>query len=127
MPLSLNARQVSLDFAERLLLRRDLFLLFQVGLVRRHQILELRDAPLVPAQQCTGDRARSSPGVMFRQGLLEFRQGQIILRVLDRLLKGAQIRRLKIDQILFGLLQAVLRLGDRLIGRGDSRALSPAS
>ena len=60
-------------------------------------------------------------GVMFRQGLLEFRQGQIILRVLDRFLKGAQIRRLKIDQILFGLLQAMIRLRDRLVGRGDSQ------
>ena len=58
---------------------------------------------------------------MFRQGLLEFRQGQLILRVLDRFLKGAQIRRLKIDQILFGLLQAMIRLRDRFVGRGDSQ------
>ena len=79
LPLRGNLRQVRLDFSELLLLRRDLLLLFEIGLVFGHQLLKIRDAALVPTDSILQITFTLRQAVVCRQDLLALRDGDIVL------------------------------------------------
>ena len=115
-----NLRQIRLDFGELLLFRRDLFLLFEVGFVLSHQLLKIRDAALVPTCGILEIALAFRQAAVLCQGPLELRHDDIVLCGANRILEISEVLRTEVDQVLFGLCQALLGHGDRQIGLRDS-------